>query len=263
MEGADTDNTVLARLHGERGKPARTFTSGPLRALNTGRGNFMRGKRDDFFFECSELGELKFLEVQLDGVGERPGWHMAEAVVEHTVDGRRWVFAEKHLRPGENKGDRPHAWIPVGPPQLRPSKHVQVPEGPMQRAPQPPPPRPVYQPPPVYHPPPQPQPPQPPPVYHAPAPPPPPPRAPSPPPPQPVAPPSPPPTFKYYIVIWTSNMEDAGTDADVFIQLIGDNGVSPRRKLTVRARWWRDGFTLFCPVLCRLDKMRKPGFAVG
>lgn len=59
VEGADTDNTVLARLHGKRGKPARPVTSGPLRALNTGRGNFMRGKRDDFFIECSELGEAR------------------------------------------------------------------------------------------------------------------------------------------------------------------------------------------------------------
>ena len=65
-DDADTDNTVKARLEGKLG------SSGALQPINTGRGNFARGARDDFFMECRDLGEARTPATGTDGRPWRP-----------------------------------------------------------------------------------------------------------------------------------------------------------------------------------------------
>lgn len=262
-EGADTDNAVLACLHGKRGDPPRPVTSGALRALCRGRGraHFARGQRDEFFIECSDLGEarrklpytagyflsqpiifrwkpartrttchaklgsasespqLEVLEVQLNGVGKRPRWHMLQAVVEHAADGRRWFFGETRLE-AAHRGDRPHVRIPAGPPQELPPEKVPEPVPPQQsvESQQPPQQQQQQPPPPSAPPPPPPEPEQPPPL------------------PNPT--PPPPTTYEYYVAISTSALDGAGTRARVSLQLLGETGASSERRLIAPGREW-------------------------
>ena len=85
-KGAGTDANVFVELLGANGNSGR-------RPLSTSRNNFERGKKDVFFLEMPDLGELSAIKIGHDNAGMGPGWCLDRVIVsDEDAPGEATVF---------------------------------------------------------------------------------------------------------------------------------------------------------------------------
>ena len=83
---AGTDANVFVELLGANGNSGR-------RPLSTSRDNFERGKKDVFFLEMPDLGELSAIKIGHDNAGLGPGWCLDRVIVsDEDAPGEATVF---------------------------------------------------------------------------------------------------------------------------------------------------------------------------
>ena len=83
---AGTDANVFVELLGANGSSGR-------RPLSTSRDNFERGKKDVFFLEMPDLGELSAIKIGHDNAGLGPGWCLDRVIVsDEDAPGEATVF---------------------------------------------------------------------------------------------------------------------------------------------------------------------------
>lgn len=85
VKGATTDANVSILLYGVKGQGSGqklTAESGQQKLVAHSAGAFTRGHRDEFEFECEDLGDLQKVKIEHDGSGKEPGWHLAEVRVQ-------------------------------------------------------------------------------------------------------------------------------------------------------------------------------------
>ena len=85
VRGAGTDAAVTCVLYGARGDSGE-------RRLESSANDFERGKRDDFYVTCPDLGELQRVKISQGGQGLFAAWHLAAVEVTDTASGTSYAF---------------------------------------------------------------------------------------------------------------------------------------------------------------------------